>query len=221
MALIHIGGKCYQLALENRNGWNPEMFRDRYSEVLDRYDFIVGDWGYNQLRLKGFFRDTNSKATKESTYSSLTDYINEYCNFGCAYFVLEKVGSTQKEPGDYDFDAEELPKHRSAGSASKAEGLNSEVLEGSEAIEAVLAEEAAMNEAAAGAAAQPAQDKGSKRGSRNHRRGYPPGGRGDQQRKGARSDQQQQHRDRRPHRNNGAGEAPSSEGQRAKDAGRS
>ncbi len=28
---------------------------ERFSEVLARYDYIVGDWGYEQLRLRGFF----------------------------------------------------------------------------------------------------------------------------------------------------------------------
>jgi len=107
MGLIHIGGKSYELVHENRNGWNPEAFRDRYSEVLERYDFIIGDWGYSQLRLKGFFRDNHQKATKESSFSGMSDYINEYCNFGCAYFILEKTLSTQREPEDYDFDAED------------------------------------------------------------------------------------------------------------------
>lgn len=107
MALIHIGGKSYEIVQENRNGWNPEAFRDRYSEVLERYDFIVGDWGYSQLRLKGFFRDNHQKATKDSNLSSMPDYINEYCNFGCAYFILEKTISTQREPEDYDLDADD------------------------------------------------------------------------------------------------------------------
>lgn len=91
--MIHIGGKTYEIVHEHRTAWNPEMFRDRYSEVLDRYDYIVGDWGYNQLRLKGFFRDNNPKSTKDSALSSVMDYINEYCNFGCAYFILEKKPS--------------------------------------------------------------------------------------------------------------------------------
>ena len=90
MALINIAGKSYELVLENKSGWNAEAFRNRYSEVLERYDYIVGDWGYEQLRLKGFFKDGSSKATKESGFSFVVDYINEYCNFGCAYFVLEK-----------------------------------------------------------------------------------------------------------------------------------
>ena len=90
MSLIHIAGKSYELVLENKNGFNLEAFRNRYSEVLERYDYIVGDWGYNQLRLKGFFRDGHTKASKDTSLSYASDYINEYCNFGCAYFVLEK-----------------------------------------------------------------------------------------------------------------------------------
>ncbi|MGZ9585401.1 YutD-like domain-containing protein [Paenibacillus marinisediminis] len=91
--MIHIGGKTYEIVKEHRTAWNPEMFRDRYSEVLDRYDYIVGDWGYNQLRLKGFFKDNHPKSTKDTTMFGIMDYINEYCNFGCAYFILEKKPS--------------------------------------------------------------------------------------------------------------------------------
>src|SRR5690606_37236334 len=92
----------YELIMENRNGWNVEAFRTRYSDVLDRYDYIVGDWGYNQLRLKGFFKDGHQKATKDSTFSYVTDYINEYCNFGCAYFLLEKKHGHQAELSSED-----------------------------------------------------------------------------------------------------------------------
>jgi len=88
--IVQIGGKNYEIVQNHKEGWNPEVFRDRYSEVLERYDYIIGDWGYSQLRLKGFYRDNHPKATKDSTISSMVDYINEYCNFGCAYFVLQK-----------------------------------------------------------------------------------------------------------------------------------
>jgi uncharacterized protein YutD len=87
---ILVGNRTYDLVKENRNGWNQDAFNNRYSDVLERYDYIVGDWGYDQLRLKGFFREGNPKANKETTIASLDDYINEYCNFGCAYFIIEK-----------------------------------------------------------------------------------------------------------------------------------
>lgn len=95
--MIVIGGKGYELVMDHKDGWNPEAFRGRYSEVLDRYDYIVGDWGYNQLRLKGFYRDNHPKVNRDTAFSSVTDYINEYCNFGCAYFVLGKLKESPKE----------------------------------------------------------------------------------------------------------------------------
>lgn len=96
--LIQIGGKTYEIIKQHRDGWNAEIFRERYSEVLDRYDYILGDWGYNQLRLKGFYRDGHPKAGKDTSLSSLTEYINEYCNFGCAYFVLQKTKEVAEPP---------------------------------------------------------------------------------------------------------------------------
>lgn len=91
--MYHIGGNAYVIVKDHKNGWNYEVFRERYSEVLERYDYIVGDWGYNQLRLKGFFKENNNKGAKDSSIALLHDYLNEYCNFGCAYFIIEKLGS--------------------------------------------------------------------------------------------------------------------------------
>ncbi|WP_123039404.1 YutD-like domain-containing protein [Cohnella candidum] len=96
------GGNAYTMAREHKNGWNAEAFKERYSEVLERYDFIVGDWGYNQLRLRGFYQDGHPRATKETSIASLVDYLNEYCNFGCAYFVLAKTDAAAVPPGTPD-----------------------------------------------------------------------------------------------------------------------
>ncbi|WP_084760972.1 YutD-like domain-containing protein [Cohnella panacarvi] len=113
------GGNAYSLLHENKSGWNPEVFRERYSEVLERFDYIVGDWGYSQLRLRGFYKDGHPRATKESVISSLIDYINEYCNFGCAYFVLAKVDSKTLTPEEL---AQGQQNAADAASASAAAG---------------------------------------------------------------------------------------------------
>jgi uncharacterized protein YutD len=89
--MIMVGGRTFELVHEHKNAWNLDAFKERYSEVLDRYDFVVGDWGYNQLRLRGFFRDSNAKGAKDTLISSLQDYLQEYCNFGCGFFVLERA----------------------------------------------------------------------------------------------------------------------------------
>ncbi len=93
VADIIIKGQAYELIRNVRQGWNPEVFRQRYSDILNKYDYIVGDWGYSQLRLRGFYDDNNkrAKAAFDTKISTLDEYIYEYCNFGCAYFVLKKV----------------------------------------------------------------------------------------------------------------------------------
>lgn len=117
--MIVIGGKGYELMLDHKDGWNPEAFRGRYSEVLDRYDYIIGDWGYSQLRLKGFFRDNHPKVNRDTAISGMVDYINEYCNFGCAYFVLHKLKEMPKEGEFKDILIKEAPEPASADSQSE------------------------------------------------------------------------------------------------------
>ncbi|WP_249871184.1 YutD family protein [Oceanobacillus saliphilus] len=89
--MIELNGKNYEIIENKKDGFQEQALKDRYSEILAKYDYIVGDWGYDQLRLKGFYKDRNAKATIESKIGTLDDYLLEYCNFGCAYFVLKKI----------------------------------------------------------------------------------------------------------------------------------
>ena len=92
-----IGTRQYKLVVDYREGFDPQKLGERYSEVLDRYDYIVGDWGYEQLRLKGFFDKDNRKALPDQRIDMLEDYLYEYCNFGCAYFVIQRVGGKKEK----------------------------------------------------------------------------------------------------------------------------
>ncbi|WP_031306084.1 YutD-like domain-containing protein [Brevibacillus panacihumi] len=112
--LIRTQAGTYEVMEENRDGWNPEAFKERYSDILDKYDYIVGDWGYGQLRLRGFYSDANRKVPFEQRISALDEYLQEFCNFGCPYFVLQKVkgaiGSDEHlnlEQAAYDADGED------------------------------------------------------------------------------------------------------------------
>ncbi len=90
--LITIEKWNYEVVTDYREAFQEEALQNRYSDILSKYDYILGDWGYGQLRLKGFFEDSNSKASYDTKVSTLQDYLYEYCNFGCAYFVLKKAG---------------------------------------------------------------------------------------------------------------------------------
>lgn len=87
----------YEVIEENRDALDEEALQERYSDILAKYDYIVGDWGYNQLRLKGFYEDKNPKAAFDTKISTVQDYLYEYCNFGCAYFVLKRGKKVPKQ----------------------------------------------------------------------------------------------------------------------------
>src|SRR5690625_6916734 len=89
--MIELNGKRYEVVENIKNGFQKEDIENRYSDILKKYDYIVGDWGYSQLRLKGFYDEDHVKASFETTIDTLDDYLYVYCNFGCAYFVLRKL----------------------------------------------------------------------------------------------------------------------------------
>lgn len=93
---VRISNHPYKLIENYRNGFDVEKLAERYSDVLKKYDYIVGDWGYDQLRLKGFYNKNYSQAKLDQRIENVEDYLLEYCNFGCAYFVLENLKKMPK-----------------------------------------------------------------------------------------------------------------------------
>ncbi|HEH0461229.1 TPA: YutD family protein [Staphylococcus aureus] len=93
--MIKVDQHYFELIENYRECFNEEQFIARYSDILDKYDYIVGDYGYDQLRLKGFYKDSNKKAEMSKRFSNIQDYIFEYCNFGCPCFVLRHLSKQE------------------------------------------------------------------------------------------------------------------------------
>lgn len=93
---IQINEQLYHLVIDYREGFDLEAFKNRYQEYFDKFDFIVGDWGFEQLRLRGFYQINQRKVPREQTIDHLDEYLKEYCNFGCKYFVLAKESALVK-----------------------------------------------------------------------------------------------------------------------------
>lgn len=81
----------YKIIANYRQGFEAEGFANIYNSFFEKYDYIVGDWGHEKLRLRGFYQIGRRKVPRDQQIDFLDDYIKEYCNFGCAYFVLAKV----------------------------------------------------------------------------------------------------------------------------------
>lgn len=87
---IAINNHPYELVTDVRNGFDFTEFAQRFSTILSKYDYIVGDWGFEQLRLKGFYAEDRAGA-KQNQIDAVQDYLYESCNFGCAYFILHNL----------------------------------------------------------------------------------------------------------------------------------
>ncbi|MBB1079834.1 YutD family protein [Limosilactobacillus sp. STM2_1] len=85
---FEINGHPYELVKNYRDGFSSESLAERFSSILSKYDYIVGDWGYDQLRLKGFYDEHNPLYEPDQGVDTIEDYLFEYCNFGCAYFII-------------------------------------------------------------------------------------------------------------------------------------
>ncbi|WP_414043665.1 YutD family protein [Macrococcus sp. EM39E] len=93
--IIQLNQHYFHLLENYNNAFDQEMFEGRYSEILDRYPYIVGDIGFEQLRLKGFFEDKKKGADISRRFSAIQDYLLEYCNFGCPFFILKRLTESE------------------------------------------------------------------------------------------------------------------------------
>lgn len=85
---VQINEKTYRIAINYREGFDVVAFRGRYEEFFTKFDFIVGDWAHDQLRLKGFYQLQTKGVPRDQTIDFLEDYIKEHCSYEAKYFVL-------------------------------------------------------------------------------------------------------------------------------------
>lgn len=91
MQKININNICFEVIKDDDRVFNLEEVSSLLTEYFEVYDYVLGDYSYSKLRLKGFYEDNNKKATNINKYSLIDGYINNYCAFGCKYFIIKKV----------------------------------------------------------------------------------------------------------------------------------
>lgn len=84
-----VNGLLMTILRNYRNAFDELKFKARFSDILTKYDYIVGDIAADQLRLKGFYAPENNNMTKINSIDAFEDYLLEYMNFGAPYFVIQ------------------------------------------------------------------------------------------------------------------------------------
>lgn len=89
--MISLGDYSYELVENYRDCFDKEEFESLYTEYFYNFDYIIGDYAYNKLRLKGFYEDSNKKATNINKISNKDKYLKDNCAYSCRYFILKKI----------------------------------------------------------------------------------------------------------------------------------
>ena len=95
MKNIVINNKTYEVINDNKDAIDVDLLKDMITDYFDGFDYIVGDYAYNKLRLKGFNDKKNKYYKPINDIANLDKYINEYCAYGCKWFCIKK--STNKD----------------------------------------------------------------------------------------------------------------------------
>ena len=84
----------YELIEDNGGCFDESEMKEKYTDYFYEFDYILGDYAYGKLRLKGFCEKNNKRYNKINDYETKESYINNLCAYKCKYFVLKKVKSS-------------------------------------------------------------------------------------------------------------------------------
>lgn len=91
MTKIVIENIEYELIENYKEGFNLEETLKKATDYFAPYDYIVGDWSYGKLRLKGFCDKNNKIHSNLNSFSLKDNYIKTTCSYDCRFFVLKKI----------------------------------------------------------------------------------------------------------------------------------
>lgn len=88
---INVNGVKYTVIRNVRDALNVNELEEKLTEYFEDFDYILGDYAYGKLRLKGFNNKENKNFKSYNDIDKLDDYIVNNCAYGCRHFVISKV----------------------------------------------------------------------------------------------------------------------------------
>jgi uncharacterized protein YutD len=84
----------YEIIRNDDDCFDEELVNERIKETdyFDNYDYILGDFAYGKVRLKGYYDENNKKKSKINDIKYVDDYIKDYCQSGSKIFIVKKIG---------------------------------------------------------------------------------------------------------------------------------
>ena len=83
----------YELIKDYKNAFDLNTVAEKFTDYFEDYDYVVGDYSYDKLRLKGFYNQKNKNLKSYNDYEKVDSYLKDFCSYECRYFILEKKKS--------------------------------------------------------------------------------------------------------------------------------
>ena len=91
MKKVIINDIKYEIVEDNRNCYDEELLIEKMTDYFDDYDYVLGDFAYGKLRLKGFCDKNNPKYNKINDINDKDIYLEKECAYKCKYFLIKKI----------------------------------------------------------------------------------------------------------------------------------
>ena len=91
MKKIVINDISYEIIRNDKDCIDIDELSEKITDYFDDYDYIVGDFAYDKVRLKGYYDSSNKSVKKITDIKYLDGYIKDYCSYGARIFVLKKL----------------------------------------------------------------------------------------------------------------------------------
>lgn len=89
--MIEIDGRKYELIKNYKDAFNIDDLKDKITDYFYDFDYILGDYAYGKVRLKGFNNKDNKLYNKINAYENIDSYIKNCCAYDCKYFILQSL----------------------------------------------------------------------------------------------------------------------------------
>ena len=93
---VTINNQVFELIENYKDGYTKDDVEKRYTEYFEPYDYILGDYSYGSLRLKGFCEKKNKIYKSYNDIKNYKEYVKKECSYECRYFLIKKVKEDKK-----------------------------------------------------------------------------------------------------------------------------
>ena len=94
---INVNNNEYEVIENYRDCFDFDELQEKMKDTnyFDDFDYILGDYAYDKLRLKGFYDKNNKNVNDINNYEGVKNYIKDFCSYGCKYYILLKVNKNK------------------------------------------------------------------------------------------------------------------------------